>query len=88
MIDAKSAIFYVVLLIWNVILCIVELRDWVLNKTFFNHSNSLEKVYFAFAYCKLIISYSRASGVDPNDHLPEFYMALHYAQARQVIILL
>ncbi|KAG8183981.1 hypothetical protein JTE90_001514 [Oedothorax gibbosus] len=29
-------------------------------------------------------AFSRASSADPNDHLPEFFMALHYAQARQL----
>ncbi|GBM52501.1 Tetratricopeptide repeat protein 7B [Araneus ventricosus] len=33
---------------------------------------------------KAFEAFSRASSVDPNDHLPEFFMALHYAQARQL----
>lgn len=28
--------------------------------------------------------FSRASALDPNDHLPEFFLALHYAHARQI----
>ncbi|XP_015922937.1 tetratricopeptide repeat protein 7B isoform X2 [Parasteatoda tepidariorum] len=33
---------------------------------------------------KAFESFSKASSIDPNDHLPEFYMALNYAQARQL----
>ncbi|XP_054715583.1 tetratricopeptide repeat protein 7B-like [Uloborus diversus] len=33
---------------------------------------------------KAFESFSRAAATDPNDHLPEFYLALHYAQARQL----
>ncbi|CAL1283803.1 unnamed protein product [Larinioides sclopetarius] len=33
---------------------------------------------------KAFEAFLRASSVDPNDHLPEFFMALHYAQARQL----
>ncbi|KFM58237.1 Tetratricopeptide repeat protein 7B, partial [Stegodyphus mimosarum] len=33
---------------------------------------------------KAFESFSKAASIDPNDHLPEFFLALHYAQARQL----